>query len=78
LKANVLFCRFFFESHSVLDQTQGTGVVLWKTLVRTRFWININFQNSTQNWILDSIYCAELEPEPWCIFLKITWIETNP
>jgi hypothetical protein len=26
LKANVLFC-IFFESHPVLDQTQGTGAV---------------------------------------------------
>jgi hypothetical protein len=27
LKANVHFCRVFFESHPVLDQTQGSGAV---------------------------------------------------
>ncbi len=27
LNANVLFCRFFFESHTVYDQTQDTGAV---------------------------------------------------
>jgi hypothetical protein len=27
LKANVLFCKFFFEFHPVLDQTQGSGAV---------------------------------------------------
>ncbi len=27
LNANVIFCRFFFESHPVYDQTQGTGAV---------------------------------------------------
>jgi len=27
LNANVLFCRFFFSSHPVYDQTQGSGAV---------------------------------------------------
>jgi hypothetical protein len=27
LNANILYCRLFFESHRVYDQTQGTGVV---------------------------------------------------
>jgi len=27
LNANALICRFFFESHPVYDQTQGTGAV---------------------------------------------------
>ncbi len=27
LKANVLFCRFSFESHPVLDQTHGSGAM---------------------------------------------------
>jgi hypothetical protein len=27
LNANVLFCRFFFESHPVYDQTRGTHPV---------------------------------------------------
>ncbi len=26
LNANVLFCRFFFESRPVYDQTQGSGI----------------------------------------------------
>jgi len=36
-KANVLFSRLFFESHPVLDQTQGSNfrccvsTTLWKT-----------------------------------------------
>jgi len=32
LNASVLFCRFFFESHPVYDQTQGSGVVVLVTL----------------------------------------------
>jgi hypothetical protein len=27
LNANILFCRFFFESHPVYDQTQDSGAV---------------------------------------------------
>jgi hypothetical protein len=27
LKANVLFCKLFLESHPFLDQTQGIGAV---------------------------------------------------
>jgi hypothetical protein len=27
LNANVLFCRFCFESHPMYDQTQGSGAV---------------------------------------------------
>jgi hypothetical protein len=29
VKTTVLFCRFFFESHPVLDQTQGSGAVFF-------------------------------------------------
>jgi len=29
---NVLFCRFFFESHPVYIQTQGSGAVFFLTL----------------------------------------------
>jgi hypothetical protein len=27
LNANVFYCKLFFESHLILDQTQGTGAV---------------------------------------------------
>ncbi len=27
MHANVLLCRFFFESHPVYDQTQGSGAL---------------------------------------------------
>jgi hypothetical protein len=29
LNANVLFCRVFFQSHPVYDQTQGSGAVFF-------------------------------------------------
>jgi hypothetical protein len=27
LNANVFYCKLFFESHPILDQTQGSGAV---------------------------------------------------
>jgi hypothetical protein len=27
LNANVFYCKLFFESHLILDQTQGSGAV---------------------------------------------------
>jgi len=57
LNANALFCRFFFESHPVYDQTQGSGAVFF-------------FFHTDNSWVAHMIMKTLTSA---CLLLEFSW-----